>query len=136
MPGVDWETCMTMNGKGFNRADKDFKPARTLVRNLVDIASKGGNFLLNVGPTAEGELPAESVERLTEIGDFMRVAGDSIHGTQASPFPSPSWGRCTQRRRQTTRLTFSGTAERRRLVVGPAQRRPRRPSAGRRGRSI
>jgi alpha-L-fucosidase len=107
MPGVDWETCMTMNRNwGFNRADKDFKSTRTLVRNLVDIASKGGNFLLNVGPTAEGEFPAESVERLKEIGDFMRAAGESIHGTEASPFPSLSWGRCTQRRldANTTRL--------------------------------
>jgi alpha-L-fucosidase len=107
MPGVDWETCMTMNRNwGFNRADKDFKSARNLVRNLVDIATKGGNFLLNVGPTAEGEFPAESIERLKQIGDVMRVAGDSIHGTQASPFPSLPWGRCTQRRldANTTRL--------------------------------
>jgi len=108
LPGSpDWETCMTMNRNwGYNRADKDFKPARTLVRNLVDIASKGGNFLLNVGPTADGEFPAESVERLAQIGDFMRVAGESIHGTSASPFPSLPWGRCTQRRLDgnTTRL--------------------------------
>jgi alpha-L-fucosidase len=106
-PGLDWETCMTMNGNwGYNRADRDFKSTQTLVRNLVDIASKGGNFLLNVGPTAEGEFPAESVERLTEIGDFMRVAGESIHGTSASPFPVLPWGRCTQRRLDavTTRL--------------------------------
>ena len=107
IPGADWETCMTMNRNwGFNRADKDFKSTETLLRNLVDIASKGGNFLLNVGPTAEGEFPAESVERLQQIGDFMRVAGESIHGTQASPFPSLPWGRCTQRRldANTTRL--------------------------------
>jgi alpha-L-fucosidase len=98
---------MTMNRNwGFNRADKDFKSAVTLVRHLVDIASKGGNFLLNVGPTAEGGFPPESVQRLKEIGDFMRVAGESIHGTQASPFPSLPWGRCTQRRldASTTRL--------------------------------
>ena len=107
MPGADWETCMTMNRNwGFNRADRDFKPTQTLVRNLVDIASKGGNFLLNVGPTADGEFPAESVQRLKEIGDFMRVAGESIYGTQASPFPSLPFGRCTQRRldANTTRL--------------------------------
>ena len=107
IPGADWETCMTMNRNwGFNRADTDFKTSRVLVRNLVDIASKGGNFLLNVGPTAEGEFPAESVERLKGIGNFMRVAGESIHGTQASPFPSLPWGRCTQRRldANTTRL--------------------------------
>jgi alpha-L-fucosidase len=107
IPGASWETCMTMNRNwGFNRADRDFKSTETLVRNLVDIASKGGNFLLNVGPTAEGEFPAESVERLQQIGEFMRVAGESIHGTQASPFPLLPWGRCTQRRLDatTTRL--------------------------------
>jgi alpha-L-fucosidase len=107
VPGVDWETCMTMNGNwGYNRADKDFKPTDTLVRNLVDIASKGGNFLLNVGPTADGEFPPESLDRLKAIGNWMRVAGESIHGTQASPFPSLPWGRCTQRTldKNTTRL--------------------------------
>jgi len=108
LPGSpDWETCMTMNRNwGFNRADKDFKTTQTLVRNLVDIASKGGNFLLNVGPTAEGEFPPESVTRLKEIGDFMRYAGESIYGTSASPFPALPWGRCTQRRldANTTRL--------------------------------
>jgi alpha-L-fucosidase len=108
LPGSpDWETCMTMNRNwGYNRADKEFKTTETLVRNLVDIASKGGNFLLNVGPTADGEFPAESVERLAQIGDVMRVAGESIRGTSASPFPSLPWGRCTQRRlnASTTRL--------------------------------
>jgi alpha-L-fucosidase len=98
-PGLDWETCMTMNRNwGYNRADREFKPTQTLVRHLVDIASKGGNFLLNVGPTANGEFPAESVERLAQIGRFMEVAGESIRGTSASPFPSLPWGRCTQRR--------------------------------------
>jgi alpha-L-fucosidase len=107
VPGVDWETCMTMNGNwGYNRADKDFKSTETLVRNLVDIASKGGNFLLNVGPTSDGEFPPESVDRLNAIGNWMRVNGESIHGTQASPFPSLPWGRCTQRPldSRTTRL--------------------------------
>jgi alpha-L-fucosidase len=108
LPGSPpWETCMTMNRNwGYNRADKDFKTTETLVRNLVDIASKGGNFLLNVGPTAEGEFPPESVTRLKEIGNFMRDAGESIYGTSASPFPALPWGRCTQRRldANTTRL--------------------------------
>ena len=105
--GAAWETCMTMNGNwGYNRADKAFKPTDVLVRNLVDIASKGGNLLLNVGPTAEGEFPPESVARLKELGFFMRYAGDSIYGTSASPFPALPWGRCTQRRldANTTRL--------------------------------
>jgi len=97
-PGVDWETCMTMNRNwGFNRADKAFKPVRELVRNLVDIASKGGNFLLNIGPDADGRFPQESVERLEEIGKWMETNGDSIHATTASPFASLPWGRCTRK---------------------------------------
>ncbi len=99
-PGIDWETCMTMNGHwGYNAADKNFKSTTDLVQKLCDIASKGGNFLLNVGPTAEGTIPAESVERLKEIGAWMRINGASIRGTQASPLAAaPSWGRITMRR--------------------------------------
>ena len=98
VPGLDRETCMTMNRNwGYNRADKDFKSTTDLVRMLVDIASKGGNFLLNVGPTAEGVFPAESVERLEGIGAWMQANGDAIHGTQASPFPTLGWGRATRR---------------------------------------
>ena len=105
--GLDWETCMTMNRNwGFNKADKDFKSPAELIRNLVDIASKGGNFLLNVGPTATGEFPAESVDRLKSIGTWMAVNGAAIHGTGASPFPLLPWGRSTMRTldRETTRL--------------------------------
>jgi alpha-L-fucosidase len=96
VPGLDWETCMTMNENwGYNKADKNFKSTRDLLQKLADIASKGGNFLLNVGPTAEGVFPAESVERLKTIGAWMKLNGESIHGTQASPFKSLAWGRCT-----------------------------------------
>jgi len=99
IPGVDWESCMTMNRHwGYNRADKEYKSTRELLRMLVDIASKGGNFLLNVGPTAEGEFPPESVERLREIGAWMKVNGEAIHGTRASPLGALEWGRCTQKR--------------------------------------
>jgi alpha-L-fucosidase len=98
MPGVDWETCMTMNDHwGYNRHDHNFKSTEALIRTLADVASKGGNFLLNVGPTAEGEIPAESVARLRAIGRWMKVNGESIYGTSAGPFKSLSWGRCTQR---------------------------------------
>ncbi|MBL8761676.1 MAG: alpha-L-fucosidase [Phycisphaerae bacterium] len=95
-PTFPWETCMTMNGHwGYNAADKNFKSADDLVRKLVDIASKGGNFLLNVGPTAEGAIPAESVERLRAVGRWTFVNGASIHGTVGSPLSAQSWGRCT-----------------------------------------
>ena len=98
LPGVDWETCMTMNDHwGYNRADQNWKSSKELVRMLADIASKGGNFLLNVGPTAEGLFPQASVERLAVMGRWMKANGDAIHGTSASPFRSLPWGRCTQR---------------------------------------
>lgn len=87
LPGVDWESCITMNRNwGYNRADHDFKPIGQLVGMLAETASKGGNLLLNVGPTAEGQVPPESVDRLQGLARWMRVHGDAIHGTQASPF--------------------------------------------------
>jgi alpha-L-fucosidase len=87
---------MTMNDHwGFNAHDTDFKSVNELLRTLVDVVSKGGNFLLNVGPTAEGEIPAPCLERLAGIGKWMRTNGDAIHGTQASPIGAPAWGRVT-----------------------------------------
>jgi alpha-L-fucosidase len=98
LPGVDWETCMTMNDHwGFNKHDQHWKSNEDLIRKLADIASKGGNFLLNVGPTAEGLIPGPSVERLEAMGQWMKVNGQSIYGTAASPFKKLDWGRCTQK---------------------------------------
>jgi alpha-L-fucosidase len=93
-----WETCMTMNGNwGFNAADHNFKSATELVQKLADIAGKGGNFLLNIGPTAEGAIPGESAELLKQIGAWMKVNAESIKGTIAGPFDSNPWGACTMR---------------------------------------
>ena len=98
MPGVDWESCMTMNDTwGYKYFDDNWKSEATLIRNLIDIVSKGGNFLLNVGPTAEGIIPEVSVERLAAMGRWMDVYGASIHGATASPFEKPEWGRFTQK---------------------------------------
>ena len=97
-PGVDWETCMTMNRSwGWQSFDDNWKSTTDLVRKLVDIASKGGNFLLNVGPMANGAFPPEAVQRLQGIGRWMKINARSIQGTFASPFTELPWGRCTRR---------------------------------------
>ncbi len=99
MPGVDWETCMTMNTTwGYSEHDHAWKSNEALIRNLIDIASKGGNYLLNIGPKAGGEVPEPSIESLRAIGAWMKVNGEAIYGTSASPFDKPDWGRCTQKR--------------------------------------
>ena len=96
LPGLDWETCMTLNDTwGFQSFDDGWKDSRVLVRTLVDVASKGGNFLLNVGPTAQGVIPWQSVSRLREMGDWTRANGEAVYGTSASPYGLPAWGRYT-----------------------------------------
>jgi alpha-L-fucosidase len=98
-PGVSWESCMTMNDHwGYNHSDNHWKSTETLVRNLIDCASKGGNYLLNIGPTSEGLFPQASLERLAQIGAWMKVNGVAIYDTTASPFPRLPWGRCTAKR--------------------------------------
>ena len=98
-PGKDWETCMTINDTwGYKAGDTNWKSTATLLHNLIDIASKGGNYLLNVGPNAQGIIPQPEVDRLKAIGDWMKVNGEAIYGTHAGPFPkTPAWGRVTQK---------------------------------------
>ena len=94
----DWEACQTMNTSwGYKSYDDDWKSSEQLIRNLVDIASKGGNYLLNVGPMANGEIPPESIERLKDVGNWMRINSSSIYGTTASPFVRLDWGRATKK---------------------------------------
>lgn len=96
--GVDWESCLTMNNSwGFKSTDHNWKSKKTLIQNLVEIVSKGGNLLLNVGPTAEGLIPDPSVERLQAMGNWLRVNGEAIYGAKASPFDKPDWGRYTSK---------------------------------------
>jgi len=98
MPGVRWESCLTMNDTwGYKHFDHNWKSTETLVRNIIDIASKGGNLLLNVGPTAEGIIPEASVTRLKEMGRWLAVNGEAIYAVDPSPVESPDWGRYTRK---------------------------------------
>ena len=81
-----WETCMTINNTwAYNKNDHDFKSPRTLLRGLVEVASRGGNFLLNVGPQPDGQIQPEFQERLKAIGAWLTLNGDSIYGTTYGP---------------------------------------------------
>ena len=98
MPGVDWESCMTMNTTwGYSEHDHAWKSNATLIRNLIETASKGGNFLLNIGPKGDGSIPAESLESLAAMGDWMKTNQESIYGTTAGTLGKLAWGRCTQK---------------------------------------
>ncbi|NLF07646.1 MAG: alpha-L-fucosidase [Pirellulaceae bacterium] len=120
-PGTDWESCMTMNDHwGYNKIDRNWKSSAKMIRMLIDVASKGGNLLLNVGPTAEGVIPEPSVERLREIGRWMKVNGESIHGASACPFPkAPQWGRITSKPGKLYLHVFDWPADGRLLVQTP-----------------
>jgi alpha-L-fucosidase len=109
LDGKDWETCMTMNETwGYKSYADNWKTPETLIRNLVDIASKGGNYLLNVGPKADGTFPQESVDILKHMGAWMKVNGEAVYGTRASPFGLFPWGRCTRKEKgNNTVLYFS-----------------------------
>ncbi len=86
-PGRDWESCMTMNDTwGYKSYDTNFKSTHTLLRNLIDIASKGGNYLLNIGPDSKGNVPPEEIERLHEMGRWVATNGEAIYGTRPTLF--------------------------------------------------
>lgn len=97
-PDRDWEVCMTMNDTwGYKSYDDNWKSSEQLIKKLSDIVSKGGNFLLNIGPKADGTIPQESIERLEAVGAWMDVNGEAIYGTTANPFHRLPWGRATKK---------------------------------------
>lgn len=94
---ICWEACITMNDNwGYCAKDKNFKPAEMIVKKLVECVSKNGNMLLNVGPDAKGNIPAESVEILREIGRWMQKNSESIYGCGGCDLPKPENGRITR----------------------------------------
>ena len=87
---------MTINDTwAYNKHDQKFKSVKVLIQNLANVASKGGNFLLDVGPTPEGTIQPEFVERLQAMGEWMKVNGDSIYGTTYGPWQNLPWGKTT-----------------------------------------
>ena len=109
LDGRDWETCMTMGSSwGYKSWDDKWKTPETLIRNLCDIASKGGNYLLNIGPDALGQVPQPSIDALKAIGVWMKTNSEAIYATKASPLGTFEWGRCTQKQENgKTTLYFS-----------------------------
>lgn len=94
---LDWEVPATINDTwGFKSDDHNWKSPADLVRKLIDVASKDGNYLLNVGPTAEGLIPEPSIERMRAVGRWLRVNGQAIYGTRAGPLQGLDGVRSTQ----------------------------------------
>ena len=92
------ETCQTMNGMwGYKIADQNYKSAKELIQYLVGAAVKDGNLLLNIGPQPDGELPATAVQRLAEIGEWMKTYGETIYGTRGGCVAPHPWGGTTQK---------------------------------------
>lgn len=93
-----WETCTTMNHSwGYCAGDPWYKPAPFLLKKLVECVSKGGNFLLNVGPDGNGRIPRQAMDTLKYLGQWMQINGESIRGCGPSGMEKPEWGRITRR---------------------------------------
>jgi alpha-L-fucosidase len=95
---VPWELCLTLNENWGYAKNKpwDYKTTENVLHMLVECVSKNGNMLINVGPNAKGEFPKDSLRILKEIGEWMRVNGESIYGCGISDINKPEWGRYTQ----------------------------------------
>jgi alpha-L-fucosidase len=109
----DWETPQTLNTTwGYSKFDQDWKTPGVVIRRLVEIVSKGGNYLLNIGPMADGSVPQPSVATLNEVGRWMNRNSESIYGTTASTLREFPWGRTTVKGSTLYLHVFSWPADR------------------------
>jgi alpha-L-fucosidase len=93
-----WETAMTLNDTwGYKDTDNDWKSPSTIISDLTDIVANGGNYLLNVGPTGAGIIPAPAINVLTQVGAWLKTNGAAIYGTTQAPVGNQSWGQLTRR---------------------------------------
>jgi alpha-L-fucosidase len=133
--GVDFETPATINDTwGYKTDDHNWKSPADLIHKLVDIVSKGGNYLLNVGPTAEGVIPTPSVDRLEAVGHWLEVNGAAVYGTRPGPIQGEAWCRTTRRGDQIYlhvldwpadgRIALSGLPVSAAYLLGDPQRTP------------
>ena len=95
---IPWEACFTLNNNwGYTPNDKHYKTASQIIKKLVECTSKNGNMIINISPTAKGEIPRQQKEILREVGEWMHENSESIYGCGASGFEKPEWGRYTRK---------------------------------------
>jgi alpha-L-fucosidase len=93
-----WETAMTLNDTwGYKDTDTDWKSPTTIISDLTDIVANGGNYLLNVGPTGAGIIPAAAVNIIEQVGTWLKTNGAAVYGTTQAPVGNQSWGQLTRK---------------------------------------
>ncbi|WP_284645938.1 alpha-L-fucosidase [Paenibacillus silviterrae] len=119
VPRQDWESIATLNDSwGYKAADNNWKTPEAVLRQMIDVLSLNGNFVINVGPTGEGAFDPKSVELLESIGDWMHTNGEAVYGTTRSPIGKPPWGRSTQKGRTLYLYVFDWPKNGKLLVPG------------------
>jgi alpha-L-fucosidase len=131
----DWESCMTLNDHwGYGAADNNWKQAGTVIENLLQCAQGGGNYLLNIGPRADGSVPEPSVRILKEVGAWLRANGDSLRDVKKSQIERGDWVFFSQR--DNTLFLYMRFWPGNRLVIGGIDKKPRRATLLATGREI